>query len=160
MSETWNTTVKELLKIFQLGLNSLLPVMDMAHIAWQAGDAYDDWDEIAQTLYRNIVCRSLADALDAEAKLDNFLPRYNTIYDSYANLSLLEVMLPNDERKAVFVGFSTNGQPFDTVDFLRLDNDNHTTKECEHAKLTDVRIGFRDLSDPEGEAIEELTVTL
>ncbi len=161
MPSTWHTSVNELLHVFQQSLTALLPVMEKAHIAWREGDAYDDWDEISQVLYRNIVGRSLAFASSSEADLDTILPHYDGICDSYANLNRIEVYGPDEENKGVFVALSTNEQPFDTVDFVPLGSDGRpVARNRKHTKLADVLVKFRYAGGRVGEIIEQLNVDL
>ena len=44
-------SVVELLSAFRGALIALVPIMDQVGIKWRDEDAYDDWDDIAATLY-------------------------------------------------------------------------------------------------------------
>jgi hypothetical protein len=107
--------------IFQEALLALLPAMERAHIRWREPDAYDDWDEIAEALFNNIVVRSIAwTSPDAEAPM---VPRYNMVYEHYATMSFIEVVTAGKRRPPylLFHSFSSTTAPFDTVKCRAID---------------------------------------
>lgn len=55
MSEKWNTSVTELIMVFRGALISIIPWLERAKIYWKNGESYDDWDNIVNALYENIV---------------------------------------------------------------------------------------------------------
>ena len=75
----WRTSVTDLLEIFHDSLVALVPQMQRARIGWRNGVAYDDWDEIAETLFGKIVVASLQWSLPEETPILN-VPKYNTWY--------------------------------------------------------------------------------
>jgi hypothetical protein len=122
MMTTWETSVGDLLRIFRDALVALLPAMQRACIPWKTGEAYDEWDEICQTLYRNIVARSLVAATSEDVELDAVLPRYDMKLQSYADRGVLLVSSSESSGVGVFVGLSSKDEPFDTVDCLLVDS--------------------------------------
>jgi hypothetical protein len=83
----WKTTVKELLQIFKGALTSTVPWLEKAMIEWKGKQAYDDWDNIAEALYNNIVCSSLMGEVMSEYPI----AKYGMIYDDYKDLDFIAV---------------------------------------------------------------------
>jgi hypothetical protein len=117
MSEnaTWDTSVNELLWVFRDSLIALIPAMDRAHIPWRDAQAYDDWDAIAETLFRNIVVRTLQyshSAADPAA-----FCRYGFTYPSYSGKLFIQVCESPSAQDVpnVFLSFSTHQSPFDSL---------------------------------------------
>lgn len=113
--ETWRTSVTELMLIFRSALVSLVPSMEQARIAWREPEAYDDWDDIAATLYHNIVVRSLQWSELGDERLT--LPEYGLVRPQYSG-SVIVVDSEHgrrDQGLPVFVGFSTRDTPFDRI---------------------------------------------
>lgn len=75
----WYTSVKSLLKNLQGALKSLAPWMRASKVAYTQGEAYDEWDNIAEALYEAIVVSPLQYAEGSSP--DNDFVRY----DSYWN---------------------------------------------------------------------------
>lgn len=111
----WRSTVTQLLGVFRRALCSLIPSVTDARIPWRDDEAYDDWDEIAEVLYRNIVVRTLQHAEECGEGVE--LPPFDTVIQCYADVDVIEVFNKshNSDGPLVFVGLSTRDQPFDTV---------------------------------------------
>jgi hypothetical protein len=95
--------------------------MERARIRWREPDAYDDWDAIAEALFKNIVVRSIEwTSPDAEALV---VPRYNTVYEHYAAMSFIEVVTAGKRRPPylLFHSFASTKTPFDTVKCRAID---------------------------------------
>lgn len=60
MSGSWSTTITELLGTLRQALTVLVPVAEKIRMPWRDGEAYDDWDAIAECLYDNLVVHSIA----------------------------------------------------------------------------------------------------
>lgn len=159
--EEWKTSVNELLRVFRTALRSLLPAMEAARIPWKDGETYDDWDEIAQVLYRNVVARSLQEACGGEVSLDELLPRYNMRLKTYANRGVVLVSGARLNRVAVFVGLSSVDDPFDIVDCAYVDHVGNVVGEIRQP-FRDVAFSFvRSLgSQQDDDTVTEFSVEL
>jgi hypothetical protein len=62
-TKVWRTSVTELMLLFRDALVAIAPILDQAHIKWRIHESYDQWDEIANTLFEQIVGDSLHFAL-------------------------------------------------------------------------------------------------
>lgn len=111
--ETWATSIQFLMQTFRSTLAALCPFMEKVQIRWRFEEAYDDWDEIAQCLFNNIVLRTIR--FSGRGLEDLTLPDYGTVYDSYSGKSFIEVIDNTIKTRLVFVGFSTLTVPFDQV---------------------------------------------
>ena len=118
MSNNWKTSVTELLAIFRGALLAIIPWLEKAKIKWKEGEAYDDWDNIAESLYKNIVCSSLTGEVASEYEI----AKYNFNYDDYVSINFIEVKSKdNSEKKFAFVAFQSNSSPMDSVKVAELD---------------------------------------
>jgi hypothetical protein len=84
MTKAGSISVRDHLNEFRECLDALSPVMTRHDIPWRDGEAYDDWDRIAETLFDVLVVGPSRLAL-AEANLDGVLPipAYGFSYASY-----------------------------------------------------------------------------
>ena len=116
----WSTSVKELLGILQEALTAMVPIAERAHIHWRDGEAYDDWDGIAEALYRNIVVRTVDSAL--VTPFGDGMPRYDTHYSSYERSRFIVVEGDEIPRNvvAVFMGFAGVTSDFRLVKWRQL----------------------------------------
>lgn len=80
-NKAWATSIQFLIQTFRDTLAALCPYMDKVQIRWRHEEAYDDWDEIAQCLYNNMVLRTIR--FSTRELGDLILPDYGTVYDSY-----------------------------------------------------------------------------
>lgn len=118
--ELWTISIQNLMLCFRDALAALTPSMDRVKIGWRDEEAYDDWDEIAQCLYQNMVLRSVRFSLDRPEGFTT--PEYGTVYPSYGDKSFIEVpdsSSPLGEYR-VFVGFATLRHPFDQIRCVRV----------------------------------------
>jgi hypothetical protein len=51
-------SVDQLIDTFRQGLLALIPVAERAQIAWREPEAYDEWDALAECLYKVFVSDS------------------------------------------------------------------------------------------------------
>jgi len=109
-SGIWRSTITELIGIFRESLEALIPAMEKARIPWREGEAYDDWDEIANTLFKSIVINSLAEELSGALHLSE----YDVHYEDYSKRSFLQVATDSGDRTA-FVKFAMVDRPFDSI---------------------------------------------
>ena len=119
----WQTSVDELVAVFQRSLISILPVMNEARIPWREGESYDDWDRIVSALYESILVDSIRWGLKHEAPSDVVMPKYETLYGTYLDLSYLRVMdrRSNDGELLAFYALASQHEPFDAVRCRTLD---------------------------------------
>jgi len=143
MEAKWKTTTDHIVRLFRSSLVALVPTMEQARIPWRGSEAYDDWDEIAGILYKNIVARSLQWAIGADTALEDLLPPYNIIVSSYSKRNIMQVLAPDfAESPAAFIGFSTAAEPFDVVDCLRIDANGRAIGEVVNCSLDQVSFCF------------------
>jgi hypothetical protein len=115
--DRWETSVNELLYIFRRALLEIIPWLEKARIKWKEGEAYDDWDNIVESLYENIVCASLT----GEVRSEYSIARYNFYYEDYSLMDFIKVMSKdNPEKQYVFVAFQSNMTPLDNIKVAEL----------------------------------------
>ncbi len=109
---------------FQGCLRSLVPWLEKMHIPWKDGLAYDDFENIAEALYNNIVCATL----EGEVATDYNIARYDLQYSDYTGIDHLRIIGEPDQHNchSIFLGFTTDQLPFDTVKVAVADNDGRT----------------------------------
>lgn len=118
MNNSWKTSVTELIAIFRGALLAIIPWLEKAKIKWKEGEAYDDWDNIVESLYSNIVCSSLTGEISSAYRI----AKYNFNYASYKSINFIEVRdIFNSEKKFAFIAFQSNSLPLDNVKVAELD---------------------------------------
>lgn len=118
MENYWHTTVNELLSIFRGALIAIIPWIEKAQIKWKEGESYDDWDNISESLYKNIVCSSLI----SEVASEYYIAKYDLQYQEYSKIDFIQVMSNNyPDKQFAFVSYSSNQIPFDSVKVAELD---------------------------------------
>lgn len=97
--------ITELLDVLRSGLAALVPVVERLSIPWTDGDAYDDWDTIASTLYDQLVVNTAKNAMEVAQAIS--FAEYDMVYSSYQGLAHFEVISKETcETLGVFVGFA------------------------------------------------------
>lgn len=140
-SETWTTTISTLLLTFRKALMAIIPFMDIVKIGWKDNEAYDDWDDIASTLYKNVVEKSIQHADQTSA--DTKLPPYDLPIPSYEDYSYISVKRKISEgQNLVFVGFSTRRQPFDSVKCVSVDSNHIANSEILFLSVNECEFGL------------------
>ena len=141
-SEHWQTTITELMHILRDALIALVPTVERAKIAWRDEEAYDDWDDICESLYQNIVIRSLEFAEGFPEDLQ--VPRYGMVDDCYAGLSFFRIVCANlpSEKTGAFVAFGTDAHPFDLVNYVELTNDFKRVNDVKTISVQSVEFQF------------------
>ncbi len=122
----WETNVSELLTIFRDALRALIPYLEAARIRWRDDEAYEDWDDIAETLFERFVLMSIRWGLP-NPQPDLKLPGYGFVYDDYSDRALIEVRDRDapQEVPLVFFRLATRTTPLDTAKCFRADGDGH-----------------------------------
>ena len=119
LPETWTTTVTELMFVFRDSLRALVPCAERLKMPWRDAEAYDDWDNIAEALYRNMVINSIEYWAWTTADATLVVPNYDLRYPTYADKSFIEVAqpVPDPGFYHIFLAFRTVEDPFDTVSY-------------------------------------------
>lgn len=117
MSNNWKTSVTELFAIFRGALLAIIPWLEKAKIKWKESEAYDDWDNISESLYKNIVCSSLT----GEVASDYSIAKYNSHYEDYSSIDFIQVKSEShSDKRLAFVAFQSNLSPLDNVKVAKL----------------------------------------
>lgn len=101
----WNTSIKELLFNYKGALQSLVPWLEKSKIPYKEGEAYDEWDAIALTIYESMVINSI---IYSEGLINkNPFAKYDLQYENYNGLNFLLCEDPEGRDEfLVFVSFS------------------------------------------------------
>lgn len=154
MNNNWKTTVNELLLIFRGALMAVIPWLEKAKIKWKEGEAYDDWDNIAASLYQNIVCSSLT----GEVSSDYSIAKYNFHYEDYLLIDFIQVRSKSySDKNFAFVSFQSNSSPLDTVKVAEL-NKSDKVDGYTNLKLDGLEFVFVKNFEGKKEIIKELDV--
>lgn len=112
MDTTWSTTVSEVVDVFRNALIAIVPWLEKARIGWREGDAYDDWDNISNALYENIVCSSLF----GEVAQEYDIVGYDFITNDYSRVNFILVRTGQYEgNDLAFVSFQSIDRPMDMI---------------------------------------------
>lgn len=114
---TWRTTTTEIVEVFRESLVALVPIMEKAHLPWKEGEAYDEWDRIASSVFEGIVVSTLQWGLMCGEFAEIRMPAYDMVYSDYHEFSFIECVniSPVRDSYLVFHKFITRKNPFDTV---------------------------------------------
>jgi hypothetical protein len=121
MNETgvYVASVDELIDVFRQGLLALIPVAERAQVTWRYPDAYDDWDELAESLYGVFVGHPAGRPPNTPESYP--LAPYDYYIRSYAEFSWIEFDSPDAGDSAAFVGLRSDAEPFDTLYLVQVD---------------------------------------
>ncbi len=156
MNNNWKTSVTQLLAIFRGALLAIIPWLEKAKIKWKEGEAYGDWDNIAESLYENIVCSSLT----GEVASEYGIAKYNFDYNDYASINFIEVRgKDNSEKKFAFVTFQSNFYSFDSVKVAELDKMNQVVGYT-NLKFDSLEFVFVKNINGKKEVIDSIEATL
>jgi hypothetical protein len=156
MSNTLKTSVNELLAILRGALLSIIPWIEKAKIKWKEGEAYDDWDNIAESLYKNIVCSSLT----GEVASNYSIAKYNFQYEDYSSIDFIEVRSKGySEKKFAFIAFQSNSSPLDTLRVAELDKTNKVV-DYTNLKLDSLEFVFVKNINGKKEVIDSIEIVL
>lgn len=156
MNNIWETSVTELLEIFKGSILAVIPWLEKAKIKWNEGEAYDDWDNIVEVLYQNIVCSSLSGETSSEYKI----AKYNFIYDNYSSLNYIAVRDENNyNERFAFVSFHSESFAMDSIKIAKLDKTNNVVG-YNNLKLEGLNFVFVKHINGMKEVIDEIVVLL
>ena len=117
-------TITTLLQNFRAALVVLVPRLEKVGIAWQRPDAYDEWDDIARTLFERLVVDVLRWDQPETLRQRFRLPSYDLLLQTYSGLAALEVVHPSlPQGRWQFHAFGTVAEPLDVIEVLQIDED-------------------------------------
>lgn len=127
--------------------------MEAAKIPWREGEAYDEWDSIAEALFQGIVVNNVRLSKEFTEELE--MPKYAMMYESVRGFVRIVVEDKSQPGKSfLFFSFETGEKPFDTVRYLAVDADGKVNeREQSTCPFHDARFFF--VTD-KNEVIEKL----
>lgn len=148
----------EVFEVLRSALAALVPVVERLGIPWADGDAYDDWDHIASTLYDQLVVNTCRHA--GVFNENQEFAKYDLVYPSYETLAHFEVLSKQtSEVLGVFVGFAGLDRDFTNVKYAVRDSEGAIDSTMTLVALfSDCRIRVR-ISGAESEYAEVLTMS-
>lgn len=105
--------VDDLLENFRSALVALIPYLEAAEVSWRTGEAYDEFDSVAEALYDSLV----ASLIRRELEPPSVVPRYG--FEPDADTHRVVWVEFEDAAAGAFVDFSTFTEAFDTVTTVR-----------------------------------------
>jgi hypothetical protein len=118
----WETSVAELVDVFRSALTAIIPELRRARIPVGVRAGVDSWDEISESLYRNIVIEGIRSALPEREMEDFRAPQYEMDYEDYRDLSFIEAMLVAPQKtgqRLVFHSFEIPNSPSSEIENVR-----------------------------------------
>ncbi len=98
---------------FAAALAGLIPQLDLAGIGWKAGDQYDEFDRIADTLFRELVLHPLThEALGTGKSYQYDMPPYES---SWGGLQIFNL---KEGNSGPLVRVASVGAPMDSFTYL------------------------------------------
>ncbi|MGC9341261.1 MAG: hypothetical protein ACP5E3_01025 [Bacteroidales bacterium] len=138
MKNVWKTSVTELIEIFRGALMAIIPWLEKANIAWKDGESYDDWDNIASSLFENIVCATLT----GDVVNIRMIPRYDYEYESYQARDYIVVKSKKyNDKNFAFVSLKNESYKLDKVKVAELDENLNSIRFIE-IPFENVKFGF------------------
>lgn len=131
-SNSWETSVNDLIINFLSSLNSIAPSMTAARILDDKLIGYDDWGRICDNLFTIMVVEPIRESLPKNQHLHFDLPMYNTEYESLEHFSLIQVHQKDSTPREIltketcilncFIS-SENSDEFDEVEVFKINSD-------------------------------------
>lgn len=134
--------INHLMRNFREALVSLVPAFESIDISWKNEvDQYDDFDEISEALFRNLVVRNISSAINRDALIEKlaygFIPTRHNINSYIGVRSSVNSLL-----HGVFLRFATHSSPFDKVVCLTVSNSNTQNSSESIMGIEDVEFFF------------------
>jgi len=108
--------VTENVKNFHDSLLALIPVFENAKIEWKDEEQFDDFEGIAESLYKWFVAYKAENIISQFQHVNFTIPNYGFFYKNYSKMIFIEVdTLENRNSNLVFMFFKTKKKPFDTI---------------------------------------------
>lgn len=156
MNRKWITNVRELLVIFKEAITSIIPSLEKARINWKDGETYDEWDNIVESIFENIVFSTFIGEVLSEYNI----AKYDFYYEDYSNINYIGVR--NKEyldKKFAFVSFQIDLLPIINIKVAELDE---LEKVISHTNLRfdDVEFYFVKNNEGKKEYIDTIEITI
>lgn len=115
---------------FRAALLAIIPMAEAVGLPWKRGDAYDEWDELANCMYRQLVGSLLPMQTDRHGRVIANLPAYDMLYGEYGQYATIEVRnIALGPGRWVFHAFGTSQTPLDIVEVRELDANSRLCSE-------------------------------
>jgi hypothetical protein len=117
--EIWQTSITELVCTFRDCLAAVAPLLERARFRTEEPNTSDDWDNVAEALFENIVGRSIR--WSAEVGQEVQLGPYATIHRDYEERPRIEVIpIGRPASPLIFHSLVSSRERFDRVAALTL----------------------------------------
>jgi hypothetical protein len=147
-SNTWQTSVNDLVNNFLMAINSIVPAMLAARILDKNLIGYDDWARICDNLFNILVVEPIRESLPENERLDFDLPMYNTEYETLEHFSLIQVhqneAIPGrilTEETVILNSYESSGKienELDEIETFKIDSDFKIIEESFQTYKTDM----------------------
>jgi len=142
---------------FRESLIALIPMLDKSKILWH-GETYDDWDIIAEALYKAMVISPINYSQGLNYLHCKELVDYEFHYQNFSNNSFIIVKNNNTNELNSFYGFETKDTFFDYVNIAILDKNTLEFKEYLTIPFLNCSFALALNKDGKISEIEELDV--
>jgi hypothetical protein len=117
-------TVTDVILNFRSALVAILPMVKALGIPWRRGDAYDEWDDLASCMYRQLVSNLLPTLDSPSGGSPVRLAAYDMMLPDYRQYATVEVQNSTlGHGRWIFHAFGTDSVPFDVVEVRELGSD-------------------------------------
>lgn len=150
-------TVTDVILNFRAALVAVLPMVETLGIPWKRGDAYDEWDDLASCMYKQLVGNLLSAARVPFRGAPVRLAAYDMMLPDYSQYATIDVQnMELGPGRWVFHAFGTDTAPFDVLEVRELSID---ALPCSEELRTCSILGSRFLLTlPDGSRIEQVPV--
>lgn len=107
-----NVTISGLLENFAAACRALLPAADFAHVPWQEGRQYDNWERMEAALFESLVAELCAEAVKSGYHLR--FPQYGFRQTEPVDVSICTT--DGADKVWRFVRLRTRDTPFDEAE--------------------------------------------
>jgi hypothetical protein len=116
--------VTELMENFRAALLALLPMAERVGITWRRGEAYDEWDGLANCLFEQLVESPIRWSLSGDSYDPPTLAAYDMMLLSYRDVATIEVdHVGLGSGRWIFHAFGTEHTPFDIIEVRKVSVD-------------------------------------
>jgi len=147
--------VSDLVSVFRESLIALVPILEKVGVTWPNAngyEGYDQWDEIAETLFDNVVIDPIFYAITAESRESLLWSKYDINYQDYSSLSYVLVRPETSsellDARLVFLRFSSKECLFDTVSCVPINEQGfRITADTVSLNVVGAKFSFRHWSN-------------